>query len=69
MQAQRCCTILWVVISEMDCLCLYLFLCLIYLHFRNQKEQESEVEEKPAELQTNLETVVEETEGTVRLSI
>lgn len=38
---------------------------LISLHFRYQKEQE--VEAKPAELQANLETVVEEAEGTVCL--
>lgn len=41
-----------------------LFLCLISLNFRKQKEPESEVEAKTAELQTNLETVAEETEGT-----
>lgn len=43
-------------------------LFLISLHFRDQKEPESEVEAKPAELLTNLETVAEESEGTICLS-
>lgn len=46
-----------------------LFLCLSSLNFRNQKEQESEVEAQPADLQTNLETVVEESEGSICLSM
>ncbi len=66
-QAKWCRTILWIIGSQNWFFMLRLFLCLIYLHFRNQKEQESGVEEKPAEQLANLETVVEETEGTVCL--
>lgn len=58
-------TIFWAVISGMDYLCSY---CCCVLNFRNQRVQESKVEAPPADTQTNLETVVEENEGTVFMS-